>query len=1138
MLQYKLFFNTTSERLSPIIKSIRIRYNLLHTISIINPNEDDTWTGSKGITWDISDPDKDSFAYDIYLLDKAGGRQPIVSDYSTLNKRYDWNTDTVRSGKYKIQIFAKDDNRTIPLVANCTSDWFFITHPNNPPRVDLVRPEYAQSVNSSSVTLEWNGTDVDDDSLEYRVYLDTIEFDFGSLPEPYGSTKETSMTITNLTDRATYYWSVLPFDGKDNGSLPDPWVFSVLLPPPPPVNHPPTVELLSPWDNTTVNSLFTELDWKGTDRDHDALTYRVYLRDGPFDLPDLPAPACSTADTRFNATNLNNSVTYYWTVIANDGELYSTNGPVWKFRVNIVIPPDTPRVIDFSPKGTKTPLNPTLLITFDRDMDLMSVASSLSSSPSLDVASFMRSDNNKTITFTLGSQLLPETTYKVVVGTTAKATNGKFMFLPFRWNFTTIAPGEIDSELPTVLFTDPPDKKSNVDKWTNITIMFSKAMDMAATERLCTISPPVNGSWPWMNNRGFAIQFKPVSGFANGTYRVTIINTARDESGNPLDGNGNGKADGSIDDFTFSFTVGAPLTGKPRLMTRSFEGKGVRTDAALVLAFDRAMNLSAVKAAFWMVPAIEGVWTMDSEGKIFTFTPSNEFRASTRYTVTVSRTASDIEGNGLEKDESWTFTTVAAAAPVGIESGMLVLFAAIIFVAAALAGFAYMMKRKAAPAQGAGSGPATAGSSRDFAIEEIFLMYNDGRLILHTTRRIKADMDVDVFASMLTAMQAFVKDSFGKESSGELGSMEFGGSKVLFEKGKRIIIAAVITGGEPAGFRDEMKSAVKNIESEYATLLTTWDGDASLFTDAKRFLSQLGAYKVAEEMPGEKPKADVSIRSEVEFYQGFVRLKVAVKNNMPTVIMNATFELIYDEETLKLYSVEPEYETKGDRVVFGIIEPREKKTVAFNLDPQICSESYLEGILSFKDAHGNLETLKMPRKLTSVVCPILFTDENINTAMLKRMASDELDKKDSKVFTIPDSLATQRAFEIGKAAVQHHDVRLVRELKTEKPFHAEAWYYGKAKGRPERLIVRVRIIAEMNFLEFFVASDSVLMLTGMLAELKSDLNKELVNQKMPGSMKQVTSQDDMDAVMELRTMLETIAADEGKDGTGEKPGLK
>ncbi len=45
-------------------------------------------------------------------------------------------------------------------------------------------------------------------------------------------------------------------------------------------------------------------------------------------------------------------------------------------------------------------------------------------------------------------------------------------------------------------------------------------------------------------------------------------------------------------------------------------------------------------------------------------------------------------------------------------------------------------------------------------------------------------------------------------------------------------------------------------------------------------------------------------------------------------------------------------------------------------------------------------------------------------------------------------------------------------------------------------------------------------LTGMLAELKSDLNKELESHKLKGAMKQITDKDDMDAVAEIRSLLE------------------
>ena len=58
-------------------------------------------------------------------------------------------------------------------------------------------------------------------------------------------------------------------------------------------------------------------------------------------------------------------------------------------------------------------------------------------------------------------------------------------------------------------------------------------------------------------------------------------------------------------------------------------------------------------------------------------------------------------------------------------------------------------------------------------IDEVFLMYRDGRLIKHFTRRLKPDVDQDILSGMLTAVQEFVKDTFRGEE-GELDQMKFG----------------------------------------------------------------------------------------------------------------------------------------------------------------------------------------------------------------------------------------------------------------------------------------------------------------------------------------------------------------------------
>jgi hypothetical protein len=98
-----------------------------------------------------------------------------------------------------------------------------------------------------------------------------------------------------------------------------------------------------------------------------------------------------------------------------------------------------------------------------------------------------------------------------------------------------------------------------------------------------------------------------------------------------------------------------------------------------------------------------------------------------------------------------------------------------------------------------------------------------------------------------------------------------------------------------------------------------------------------------------------------------------------------------------------------------------------------------------------------------------------------------------------------------------------------EPYVGEVWYYGKAKGREDKIVIRARVISAKNVLEFFVASTSTLMLTGMLAELKTDLNKELDSRNVRTGMRQVTSQKEVDALGAIKTLLERASEAESGD---------
>lgn len=128
---------------------------------------------------------------------------------------------------------------------------------------------------------------------------------------------------------------------------------------------------------------------------------------------------------------------------------------------------------------------------------------------------------------------------------------------------------------------------------------------------------------------------------------------------------------------------------------------------------------------------------------------------------------------------------------------------------------------------------------RTYTIEEVFLIYRDGRLICHNTRRLKPDIDKDVLTGMLTAVQTFVKDSFAHEESGALNQLHYGKLKILIENGPRANLAVVVSGTEPASLRPNMKAMLDGIHTRYMSVLDDWDGDVSRLRELKKQIGLL-----------------------------------------------------------------------------------------------------------------------------------------------------------------------------------------------------------------------------------------------------------------------------------------------------------
>ena len=82
-------------------------------------------------------------------------------------------------------------------------------------------------------------------------------------------------------------------------------------------------------------------------------------------------------------------------------------------------------------------------------------------------------------------------------------------------------------------------------------------------------------------------------------------------------------------------------------------------------------------------------------------------------------------------------------------------------------------------------------------IEDVFLIYYDGRLIHHMAKHLRPDMDDAIFGSMFTAVQEFIKDSLGRGGKGSLNVLGFGEKNVIIEQGRYVNLAVVFSGEVP-----------------------------------------------------------------------------------------------------------------------------------------------------------------------------------------------------------------------------------------------------------------------------------------------------------------------------------------------------
>ncbi len=130
------------------------------------------------------------------------------------------------------------------------------------------------------------------------------------------------------------------------------------------------------------------------------------------------------------------------------------------------------------------------------------------------------------------------------------------------------------------------------------------------------------------------------------------------------------------------------------------------------------------------------------------------------------------------------------------------------------------------------------------ALENVFLIHNDGRLISHVTKEQNTNLDEDVVSSMFTAVQEFVRDSFQKGEVG-LKKLEIGDKNILIEKGEFAYLALIYTGWPDKQTFTRLAMLLKDVEERYTGRLEHWNGTQKAVAGVEKMLLEFmsDAYK-------------------------------------------------------------------------------------------------------------------------------------------------------------------------------------------------------------------------------------------------------------------------------------------------------
>lgn len=200
---------------------------------------------------------------------------------------------------------------------------------NTPPTIPiLIYPTNNLICIDNTITFQWNNSiDTEGDFITYLFQVSKNDQFSQIVFSSNMSTNEHTLTLAKGT---SYYWRVKAKDSQNSSSDFSPIYLLYTEQDGSPNHLPYAPELISPTNNSSMDSGNITLEWIADDIDGDTLLYDVYF--GTSNPPNtIVSEEQSESTLVINAAAL---TSYYWKVIVKDGNGGESVGQTWSFNTN------------------------------------------------------------------------------------------------------------------------------------------------------------------------------------------------------------------------------------------------------------------------------------------------------------------------------------------------------------------------------------------------------------------------------------------------------------------------------------------------------------------------------------------------------------------------------------------------------------------------------------------------------------------------------------------------------------------------------------------------------------------------------------------------------------------------------------